>query len=207
MRRQPHNYKMISKKTILGLAIGTLLIFGGLGIVIIPFVRGITIIEFLAGNERFWLQVISGVIIGVVTAKAGWQIVELPVLSSTKKFFSGLIRPLELDTTQIIFISICAGVGEELFFRGAIQPVLGVWFTSILFVLLHGYLNPFNFPLTIYGLYMVLVVGVLGLMTEHFGILTAMIAHTILDIILLKELSAAKLEDETGEKNEADLEK
>jgi len=184
---------MISKRTLILLAIGTLVVFGGLGIMIIPHVRNIGSVEFLSGTKKYWIQIVLGIIIGVVTAKAGWQIVELPFLQKTKDFFSGLIKPLKLDITQIVFISVCAGIGEELFFRGAIQPMLGVWMTAILFVLLHGYLNPFNISLTIYGIYMVLVIGVLGLMTEYFGILTAIIAHTIIDIILLRELSMAQL--------------
>ncbi len=183
------------------MAIGTLVVLGGLGIFIIPYVRDVNFIEFLSGVEKYWLQVTLGILIGVVTAKAAWQIVELPFLSNTKIFFSSLIKPIQLDTLQIVFISICAGIGEELFFRGAIQPLLGVWFTAILFVLLHGYLNPFNMPLTIYGLYMVLVIGVLGLMTEYFGILSAIISHTIIDIILLKELSRAHVPDDNENKS------
>lgn len=186
------------------MALGTLVVFGGLGLIIIPFTRDVKIAEFLSGTEKYWLQIIIGVIVGVVTAKAAWQIVELPFLLKTKHFFSDLISPLKLDTIQIIFISICAGVGEELFFRGAIQPMLGVWFTSILFVLLHGYLNPFNMSLTIYGIYMVLVIGVLGLLTEYFGILTAMIGHTLIDIILLRELSNTPLPEEPAEKRTLD---
>lgn len=193
---------MINKKTILILAIGTLVVFGGIGAIVIPLVRQVKLTEFLSGVDTYWLQITIGVVIGIVTAKAGWQIVELPLLAKTKVFFASLIRPLKLSSTEIIFISICAGVGEELFFRGAIQPVLGVWMTSILFVLLHGYLNPFNLPLMYYGVYMVLVIGVLGLLTEHYGILTAMIAHTIIDIILLTELSKAELPPENDEKKE-----
>ena len=132
------------------LALATLIVFGGLGILIIPYVRKVDLAEFFSGAEKYWLQITIGIIFGVITAKAGWQIVELPMLQKTKTFFSGLIRPLNLGTTQIIFISVCAGVGEELFFRGAIQPMLGVWMTAILFVLLHGYLNPFNMSLTMY---------------------------------------------------------
>ncbi len=79
--------------------------------------------------------------------------------------------------------------------------MLGIWVTSFLFVLLHGYLNPFNIPLTVYGFYMVLVIGVMGLMTEHFGILSAMIAHTLIDIILLRELSIASTPDEMQDKH------
>ena len=48
---------------------------------------------------------------------------------------------------------------------------------------------------------MVLVIGVLGLMTEHLGILTAMIAHTLIDIILLKEISAAPTPNEMDNMN------
>lgn len=179
------------------MAIATLVVFGGLGVVIIPYVRDTSVIAFISGTEKYWLQILAGIVIGVVTAKAGWQIVELPMLHKTKAFFTGLIKPLKLDNTQIVFISICAGVGEEMFFRGAIQPMLGVWMTAILFVLLHGYLNPFNLSLTVYGTYMVLVIGVLGLMTEYFGILTAMIAHTLIDVILLRALSTAQIKDET----------
>jgi len=80
-----------------------------------------------------------------------------------------------------------------MFFRGVLQPLLGIWTTSILFVLLHGYLNPFNLPLTFYGLYMVVVIGVMGLFTEHLGILTAMTSHTVIDYILLQKLSQVEL--------------
>ena len=186
------------------MAIGTLIVFGGLGVVIIPYTRDVAFLVYFEGIEKFWLQILMGIVIGVVTAKAAWQIVELPFLFKTKKFFADLIGPLKLDMPQIIIISICAGVGEELFFRGAIQPMLGVWLTAVLFVLLHGYLNPFNMSLTVYGIYMVLVIGVLGLMTEHFGILTAIIAHTLIDIILLRELSTAQLPDDTTANREAE---
>ena len=187
---------MLSKKTIMLLALVTLVVFGGVGALLIPYVRDMKFLEFMSGIEKYWLQLTIGIIFGIITAKAGWQIIELPKLADTKTFFTNLIKPLKLNSGQIIFISICAGVGEELLFRGAVQPMLGIWITSILFVLLHGYLNPFNLPLTLYGIYMVLVIGVMGLMTEYFGILAAMIAHTLIDIILLRELSMASVPKE-----------
>ncbi len=192
---------MIKKKTIMWLALGTLVVFGGIGAVLIPYVRDIGIIVFISGYEPLWLQLIAGILFGIITAKAGWQMIELPIMVKTKNFFAGLFKPLKLTNGQIVFISICAGVGEELLFRGAIQPLLGIWITAILFVLIHGYLNPFNLPLTYYGMYMVLVIGVIGLMTEHLGILTAMIAHTLIDIILLRKLSEASLTDEMNQGN------
>lgn len=183
---------MIGKKTILILALGTIVVFGGLGIILIPFIRDIDLPVFLTGIKAIWIQIGIGLAFGLVSAKAGWQIVELPKLHKTKIFFADIIQPLKLNVLEILFISFCAGVGEELFFRGVVQPLLGVWATSFLFVLLHGYLNPFNIPLTFYGIFMVLVIGVMGLFTEHLGILTAITAHATIDFILLLKLSKVK---------------
>ncbi len=36
-----------------------------------------------------------------------------------------------------IVVALGAGLGEEILFRGALQPVLGLWFTSILFAIAH----------------------------------------------------------------------
>jgi membrane protease YdiL (CAAX protease family) len=191
---------LISKKTILVLALGTLIFFGGLGFFFIPFVRETSTIQFMLGFKQLWLQVLIGLAFGVITARAGWQIVELPKLFKTKVFFSQIIKPLKLSIIEIIIISVCAGIGEELFFRGVLQPLLGIWTTSILFVLLHGYLNPFNLPLTYYGLYMVVVIGVMGLFTENLGILTAMISHTAIDYILLQKLSQVELPSNDSKK-------
>ena len=193
---------MISKKTILLLALGTLLIFGGLGYLFIPYVRDTGVWQYLLGLKALWLQIIIGLAFGIITAKAGWQIVELPILQKTKVFFTQIIKPLQLSVLEIILISICAGIGEEMFFRGVVQPVLGIWATAVLFVLLHGYLNPFNMPLTYYGIYMVVVIGVIGLFTEYLGIVSAMMAHTVIDFILLRELSNVELPVNNSESEE-----
>ncbi|MBK7566807.1 MAG: CPBP family intramembrane metalloprotease [Bacteroidetes bacterium] len=46
----------------------------------------------------------------------------------------------------MLFLSFCAGVGEELLFRGAIQPWLGIWLTALLFIF-YTDLNPKDKPL------------------------------------------------------------
>jgi uncharacterized protein len=191
---------MISKKAILLMALATIVVFGGLGAWLVPVMRDVHILIFLQGTKPIYIQLFVGTAIGIITAMAGWQIVELPFMLPTKIFFVNLIKPIQLSLPEILFISICAGVGEELFFRGAVQPYLGVWITSFLFVLFHGYINPFNLPLTVYGIYMVLVIGVLGLFTEFVGIGAAMVAHTFIDVILIFRLSKAEIP-----KNDAEI--
>jgi hypothetical protein len=184
----------MSGKLIWGLALGTLLGFGGGGLIIIYFVRDGGLLQFMTEGKSLLLQIAVGVAFGVIMAQAGWGIVELPPLRNTRQFFARLIAPLNLRLGSIIFISLCAAVGEELFFRGGIQPLVGIWPTSIIFVLLHGYINPFNLPLTVYGIFMTLVIAVMGYMTEHLGIFAAIAAHAAIDYVLLNKLAGVPLD-------------
>jgi membrane protease YdiL (CAAX protease family) len=76
-------------------------------------------------------------------------------------------------------------VGEEILFRGAIQPFLGVAVTSVLFVAVHGYLNPKDWRLSVYGVFMTIGIAWLGYLAETQGLLSAIIGHTIIDVYLL----------------------
>lgn len=110
--------------------------------------------------------------------------------------YSNLIGSFELKPAHIIYISLCAGIGEEILFRGVIQPFLGIWITAILFVAIHGYLNPKNWRLIIYGVYLTLVIVVVGWQAKHFGLISAIAAHTVIDIVLLQQMSKPE-ENET----------
>lgn len=82
-------------------------------------------------------------------------------------------------------ISLFAGAGEELLFRGALQPLLGNTITSVIFIAIHGY---FKFKKTgdiIFGAMMFTLSFTLGLLFEQVGLITAMIAHTMYDVVLL----------------------
>lgn len=87
------------------------------------------------------------------------------------------------DNTQI---SIFAGAGEELLFRGAIQPLLGNTFTSLIFIAIHGYFKFRSPGHILFGVMMFGLSFTLGLLSEHIGLITAMIAHSVYDLILLQ---------------------
>ncbi|MDN5212291.1 CPBP family intramembrane metalloprotease [Fulvivirgaceae bacterium BMA12] len=180
---------MIKRENIFYLALATLLGFGLAGWGVMEYLQEVSFLRSLAGKTSITYQALTGIAYGSVAALVGWKIVELPYLKSTKNFFIQLIRPLKLSVLEIVFISLCAGIGEEIFFRGAIQPYLGVWITSVLFVAMHGYLNPFNLKISVYGVFMTVVIAGLGYLTIHMGLLSAIVAHTFVDIILLYKLS------------------
>ncbi|MEX0662164.1 MAG: CPBP family intramembrane glutamic endopeptidase [Balneolaceae bacterium] len=89
-------------------------------------------------------------------------------------------------------LSLFAGVGEEILFRGAMQPLIGIWLTSIIFVAIHGY---FKFKSAGHILFGILLFGLsmmLGFLYEYAGLISAMIAHAIYDIILLWWVASRK---------------
>ncbi len=105
-------------------------------------------------------------------------------MQHTRDFFAKMIGQLDPKIYHIIFYSTCAAVGEEILFRGAIQPFLGIWWTSVLFIFLHGYLNPYNWQITLYGVFMVMISAGLGYLYELLGIYAAMFAHFIYDLVM-----------------------
>lgn len=141
----------------------------------------------------YWLQALTGLGFGVVVSFLAWGLIKSAFMKPVKEFFLQFLKPFELRVGDILFISACAGIGEELLFRATIQPVLGIWITALLFVTLHGYLSINNWPLTIYGLFMVLVAAGLGYLFREVGILAAIAGHFAIDVALLLFIRAAPL--------------
>ncbi len=72
-----------------------------------------------------------------------------------------------------LILALATGVSEEILFRGALQPVLGVWVTAVLFALVHiqyGLLTPATVALLIIGL-------VLGILRQRHNTTLAIFVH------------------------------
>ena len=179
----------LDRNTLLRLALLTLVGFGAAGLALDAFWGGNRINGLVWGKQNIGYQLLIGGTYGLATAWLGWQLIKTKWLRPQRVFFTRLIRPLQLSSKDIVVISLCAGVGEELFFRGALQHFFGVWPVAIVFVAIHGYLNPFSWRLSLYGLFMTLTIAGLGFMTESLGLVTAMAGHTVIDIYLLRVLS------------------
>ena len=101
--------------------------------------------------------------------------------------YAKMIGPMKFSKLGIVFLSICAGVGEEIFFRAFLQPMTGIWLASLIFVAIHGYLNPRR-PIAFYGLFLVVAIAGMGWMFENFGFWSAASAHFMVDLILLSDM-------------------
>ncbi len=85
-------------------------------------------------------------------------------------------------------LAILSGLGEELFFRAAMQPSLGLLPTSLLFALLH--LQPGRGPgaWSLFALAAGLLLGLLTLQTGN--ILAATVAHILVNWVNLRRLAS-----------------
>lgn len=134
------------------------------------------------------LQLPAGLALGFALGYLAKAVVSMPFMEGMSHRYARIVAALHLSPGMLLFLSFCAGFGEELFFRGALQPLAGVWLTAFIFVALHGYLNPWNWRISLYGIFMAAVIALLGYCTEWAGIWMACAAHMGIDIVLFFHL-------------------
>lgn len=93
---------------------------------------------------------------------------------------------LDLSGFNPVWISLAAAIGEELLFRAALQPLLGVWITSAIFLVTHTPVYQFRRR---DGATLVQAAGVfgasvaLGFIYQYAGLLAAVMVHAALDVV------------------------
>jgi uncharacterized protein len=173
----------------------TLLGFPLIGWLVLWVFDGPSMSEVLAIDLNFGKQILIGIASGVVFGWSAWLLIRSKMMVNVRTKYSVLIQQMKLTPFQMLYISLCAGIGEEIFFRGVIQPYLGIWITAIVFVGIHGYLNPFNWRLFVYGTYMTMAIAAIGYFAERFGLYSAMIAHAAIDMVLLYQMSKSEVSE------------
>jgi len=105
---------------------------------------------------------------------------EVPGVRSIRRLYVEALKPIfgNLSAIEIAVISLAAGIGEELLFRGAIQSELGLVAASVIFGLLHMGGN----GTLAFGCWVMLMGGALGgLATWTGGLLAPIVAHAVYD--------------------------
>jgi Type II CAAX prenyl endopeptidase Rce1-like len=89
-----------------------------------------------------------------------------------------------LGLPEMLMLGISAGIGEEITMRGALQPRLGLFWTSLLFAMLHVQYSWF-------GIAVIFSIGlVLGLIRNRTNTTVAMAIHTLYDIIAVLSIES-----------------
>ncbi|HQW86092.1 MAG TPA: CPBP family intramembrane metalloprotease [Flavobacteriales bacterium] len=177
-------------RTVLLLSGVTLFALGGLGAWLIAAVQERGLAEVSGLGHPWWRSLAIGVVLGMITGTGALLLLRQPFLRPVAMRYAGLLGPLVPKRWHHVVLSLAAGIGEELLFRGALQHWLGVPLTALLFVALHGYLDPRDRRLILYGLYLVVCMLAYGTVARAWGLLPAMVAHTVFDLLLLDRLRA-----------------
>jgi uncharacterized protein len=97
-----------------------------------------------------------------------------------------LIRSFRLNLFDTVFLSLCAGLGEEFLFRLALQQWLDPAIVAVIFVAIHGYIQPRDWSTTKYGLIVLAFILVLAYMVSYAGIWFCIFAHAAYDFVLMR---------------------
>ena len=123
----------------------------------------------------------AGIFFGLIVI---W-LTELDFFEESLAQYRNLLSNFKLTRIQVIFLSICAGVGEEVFFRGGVQPVLGIIITAIIFVGIHGYYSFKDWKVNVFAVLLTGFIIFLGWGAREFSIYHAMAGHFSYDLVLL----------------------
>ena len=164
-------FQLMALFTIIGLSLA--------GILIIVFFQDRSLSEALCNGLKWHWQILIGLAFGIGIGGIGSIAVNHSVFDEVRFFFNDLFKESDVKLIDIIFISVAAGVGEEILFRAGIQYFLGVWLTSFLFILLHGYMKNSK-PWFLISMIMVVISSGLGYLYEFVGLLSAMVCPCFL---------------------------
>ena len=134
-------------------------------------------IDFIDLKSFSALNLFLGLELGIVYGFISYLFVKSPFFEKIPNKIDHLVKGMNLKVHHGLFLSFCAAVGEELLFRAGLQSFLGPFLCSIVFVALHGYLNPFNLRFSVYGLIVLPFILLISYGMEPFGLLFCIAAH------------------------------
>src|SRR2546426_8867093 len=112
----------------------------------------------------------------------------VPLFSSLRRQLLELVSRLDLAALNPLWISLSAGIGEETLFRGALQPIVGIWWASFIFTLAHfrsGQFRSMNWQKLIYAASVFIAGLFLGYVFREIGLIAAMVTHAIVNVVSL----------------------
>ena len=144
------------------------------------------------GRSVVW-QIGAGSAIGLAFSIPAWIVVlKVNVFENFRTQMLGLANRVDLGGLNPLWFGLCAGVGEEALCRGALQPLLGMWWTSLLFTLAHygtGGFKSMNPTKLGYAGFVFLASVLMGYVLIEVGLIAAAALHSVVDVFGLAVLS------------------
>lgn len=140
--------------------------------------------------SRMALSPLLGLLLGlVVVFLSRWATRRFDWARVLHREFHAIVY--ELTSREIVLLALFSSVGEELFFRGALVPHIGVVASSVIFALLHFRRDRRFVPWTIMSFVMGLVLGVMYVEVGDLG--GPIVAHFTINLLNLAYIARTVL--------------
>ncbi len=177
----------------------TLLVFPIPTFIVLHFLEEKSFIEILDLSRFDLFPIFLGFLVGALYAGIALWLLRAKVFEGLPFRVEKIVKQMDLSVWDCIFLSFCAGVGEELLFRSGVQYYLGPIITSVLFLALHGYLSLKDWKTTLYGLIILPFILLIAYGFKYYGLWFAVTAHFIYDLILFLVITLEKEESHKEE--------
>lgn len=174
----------MNRTALFHLSIFTLIGFPLVANIVLHFSKGLHFMDLFQWQYFTAKSIGIGFASGVLAAILGLVLLRILPDSGMDGLLDKLMSNVNPQWYHILFYSFCAGVGEEILFRGALQYYFYLWPTAVVFVAIHGYLNPKDKSSFIYGIFLIFIAAGFGYLFKFLGIFSAISAHFMYDVIM-----------------------
>jgi membrane protease YdiL (CAAX protease family) len=188
-QRPPHSVPAPARAQVrLSAQVLTCLVLCLLAATILAFTRERPWHLFSRPLDPLW-QLLIGQGLALVAAGASWLLYRRSGDSEASMRTVANYARLDLRGHNPLWIALCAAVGEELLFRAALQPLLGVWIVSLLFLASHvplfqlRRLKRLDRPALVQAAGVFVASVALGYVFQYVGLLAVMLVHLWIDIV------------------------
>lgn len=162
----------------------TLILFPIPSFIVLPWLNDVSISSIFQWENFTVFKIGIGIQLGAVYAFLALLFIQAPIFENMPNRVDKIVRDMHLNWLDCVFLSLCAGIGEELLFRSGVQYYLGPFITAVIFVAIHGYLNPFNWKKSLYGFIVLPFILLISYGFITFGLWFAIAAHFAYDLVL-----------------------
>ena len=135
-------------------------------------------------------RLFAGTCIGALAAAVCVLVVwRVPRLARLRRLADHAVDGIEPRWHTIVIVALAAGVGEEFFFRGALEPAIGRWFSSLAFITLHGAFRLREPGVAAFAVFLFGASTGLSALNAWKGLEGAMAAHAAYDVVMFAWLA------------------
>jgi len=162
----------------------TLLVFPIPTFFFLIYFEGIDWKDIMQLDRMSILNIGLGLQLGFIYALFALLLLRSSIFDSLPANVERVVRSMKLSIFDSIFLSFCAGFGEELLFRSGVQFYLHPILASLIFIAIHGYFNPLNWKVSLYGLILLPFILLISYGFYAFGLWFAIAAHFCYDLVI-----------------------